>query len=400
MRIVVVNNFFPPRVGGSSHLSDALARGYARLGHEVLVVTTAYQGAPAEEEREGVRVVRVPAYTLPESRINVSFDLSFATRPGLRSRLRGLLDDFRPDVFHQHGQFMDLTWATGAYARRRGVPALLSIHTRLENPAAHYSHAFRGLDAVVVAPRLRWYKPSMVVMDSYMRDYITDRYSGCYRDLVPIPVGVDPTWVRGGSRSEGRRLMGVPDDVPVILSVGHVIPLRDRLNVVEAMPQVLAKHPETVLVVAGRVYYDAFQRRAEELGVTSSVKVLGEVPKSAIPHLMAAGDVESHEQGWGLGTATLESMAAGLPVVGWGRVDNFPDVPLVDGHDVLLAAPGDVDGLADRLCAALDDPAYRRALGDRSRLLVDRHFSLDRVLARHVNELSALTGARSTPTPG
>ena len=27
MRIAVVNNFYPPRVGGSSHLSDALARG-------------------------------------------------------------------------------------------------------------------------------------------------------------------------------------------------------------------------------------------------------------------------------------------------------------------------------------------------------------------------------------
>lgn len=36
MRIVVVNNFYPPRVGGSSHLSDALARGYAARGHEVL----------------------------------------------------------------------------------------------------------------------------------------------------------------------------------------------------------------------------------------------------------------------------------------------------------------------------------------------------------------------------
>ncbi len=89
MRIVVVNNFFPPRVGGSSHLSDALARGYARLGHEVLVVTAAYQDAPAEEERDGLRIVRLPSVTLPESRINVSFDLSFATRPGLRRRLAG-----------------------------------------------------------------------------------------------------------------------------------------------------------------------------------------------------------------------------------------------------------------------------------------------------------------------
>lgn len=138
MRIVVVNNFYPPRVGGSSHLSDALARGYAARGHEVLVVTAAYQDAPAEEWRDGVRVLRFPAFTLPESRLAVSFDISFATRLGLRRRLARVLDDFRPDAIHQHGQFMDLTWATGSYARRRKIPTLLSIHTRLENPAAKY----------------------------------------------------------------------------------------------------------------------------------------------------------------------------------------------------------------------------------------------------------------------
>ena len=73
---------------------------------------------------------------------------------------------------------MDLTWATGSYARRRGVPALLSVHTRLENPLASYRHGFRALDALVVAPRLRRYQPAMVVMDSYMQDYITERYHG------------------------------------------------------------------------------------------------------------------------------------------------------------------------------------------------------------------------------
>ena len=204
MRIVVVNNFFPPRVGGSSHLSEALAKGYARRGHDVLVVTAAYEDAPAEEYRDGLRIVRFPAVMLPESRLAVSFDISFATRPSLRRRLATLLDEFRPDVIHQHGQFMDLTWATGAYARRRGVPSVLSIHTRLENPVAKYHSAFRLLDAGLVAPRLRRYRPSLVVMDSYMQDYIRDRYSGAYRNLVAIPVGVDPAWVRSGSASRGR----------------------------------------------------------------------------------------------------------------------------------------------------------------------------------------------------
>ena len=68
MRIVVVNNFFPPRVGGSSHLADALARGYAARGHEVLVVTAAYGQTAEQEDRDGIRVVRFPAVMLPETR--------------------------------------------------------------------------------------------------------------------------------------------------------------------------------------------------------------------------------------------------------------------------------------------------------------------------------------------
>ena len=402
MRIVVVNNFYPPRVGGSAHLSDALARSYAARGHEVLVVTAAYQDAPAEEERDGVRVVRLPAYTLPESRLAVSFDLSFATRPSLRRRLAALLDEFRPDVIHQHGQFMDLTWATGAYARRRGIPTLLSIHTRLENPVAKYRHAFRLLDATLVAPRLRRYRPTLVVMDSYMQDYIDQRYDGCYSGLESIPVGIDPAWVRSGSRETGRALIGADAEQPVILSVGHVIPLRDRLGLVEALPGVLERHPDTVVAVVGRVYYEPFLERARELGVEHAVRCLGAVPKQDIPHLLAAADVECHEQGGGLGTATLESMAAGVPVVAWGRTDNFPGIPLIDGGDVFMTEPGDVAGLADRISIALDDPEASRLVGESARALVDRHFALERVVDRHLEVLGDLvspgTSPRTSPT--
>lgn len=396
LRIAVVNNFYPPRVGGSSHLSDALAAGYAKAGHEVLVITAAYADAPAEEHRDGLRIVRMPAFSLPESPLAVSFDISFATRPSLRRRLRRLLDEFAPDVIHQHGQFMDLAWATGAYARRRKVPTLLSVHTRLENPAALYRHVFRALDAFVVAPRLRRYQPRIVVMDAYMREYITHRFKGCYRDLVDIPVGVDPAWVRGGSRENGRARLGLADTTPLILSVGHVIPVRDRVGLVEALPRVLARHPDARLVVVGRVYYDLFQKRARELGVEHAVESIGAVPKAEIPDLLAAADVECHEQGDGLGTATLEAMAAGVPVVGWGRVDNFPGVPLYDGHDIYLAPRHDVVGLAERLSGALADRAASQKVGERGRGVVDEHFDLQHVLDQHLDCLADLVAHRKT----
>ena len=112
-----------------------------------------------------------------------------------------------------------------------------------------------------------------------------------------------------------------------------------------------------MLVVPGRVYYDAFQQRAEELGVAHAVRSLGAVPKSDDPGPPRRRRLESHEQGCGLGTATLESMAAGAPGRRPGAASTTSPPSRCRRDDILLAAPGDVDGLADGSGRPSDDPA-------------------------------------------
>ncbi len=394
MRIAVANNFYPPRVGGSSHLSDALARGYARSGHEVLVLTCAYADAPVEEHRDGLRIVRLPAYSIPQTRLSVSFDIAFTLRPALPGAVTRLLDDFRPDVIHQHGQFFDLTWATGLYARHRGVPALLSVHTRLENPKAHYRGIFRWLDALLVAPVLRTYRPRIVVMDVQMDEYIRSRYRGAYAGLDYIPVGVEPDAVRGGDAAVVRARHGLAD-APLVLSLGHVIPLRDRVALVEALPAVLARAPATRLLVVGHLYYELFLQRARQLGVEDAVVTVGAVPKTEIRHYLAAAAVEAHDlQGYGLGTASLESMAAGVPVVAAVRPDNFPGVELLSGSNCVLVPVGEPAALAREIAWLLEDDEARTRIGAAGRRLVAEHFTMDGVLEKHLGVLGALAAGR------
>lgn len=393
MRIAVVNNFFPPRVGGSSHLSDALARGYAAQGHEVLVLTAAYEDAPVQEQQNGLRIVRLPAAVIPKSRLSVSFDIAFTIRRGAYKRVAALLDEFGPDVIHQHGQFFDLTWMSGIWARRHRVPVLLSIHTRLENPSATYHGVFRGLDAAIVKPMMRVYKPRLVVMDIQMDEYIKSRYVGAHSGLEYIPVGVDPGWVVGG---DGARVRAKHDleEVPLIVSLGHVIPLRDRRMLVEAMPEVLRRHPHAKLLVVGQVYYDVFLNRARELGIAHAVLAIGPVPKSEVPDYLAAADIETHDlQGYGLGTASLESMAAGTPMIVAVRPDNFPGIELVSGENVVLVREDDPAGLARTIADLLDDPAWRERLGKAQQELIRERFSMDTVLRLHLKALASMAGS-------
>lgn len=396
MRIAVVNNFFPPRVGGSAHLSDLLARGYVRAGHEVLVLTAAYRDAPAEEECHGYRVVRLPSWTLPATPLSVNFDIGFTLRPSLFRRVRRILDEFRPDVIHQHGQFFDLTWVSGGYARRRRVPTLLTVHTRLEDPKRLTHSLFRALDATLVAPLLRRYRPHFVVTDTLMQEYIDARYRRAVRGSTYIPVGVDPDWQLGGDGARVRAERGLGDR-PIVVSIGHVIAVRDRLRLIRALPHVLEKYPDLALLVVGGVYYDAFQSLARQLGVDQAVHVVGAVPRHEVRDYLAAAACEVHDlNAWGLGTASLESMAAGCPVIAALRPDNYPGIRVVDReHLYLVPAPRDASPdereLAEAIMEVLADPQRaRETVGVAGRRFVLDHLTLDQVLRTHLTVLEEL----------
>jgi glycosyltransferase involved in cell wall biosynthesis len=72
--------------------------------------------------------------------------------------------------------------------------------------------------------------------------------------------------------------------------------------------------------------------------------------------------------------AVMEAMGSGLPVVGT-RVGGVPDL-IQHGITGYLAAPGDIDGLAQSVRTLIQEPAMRRAFGERARALAVQRFSL------------------------
>jgi 1,2-diacylglycerol 3-alpha-glucosyltransferase len=393
MRIAVVNNFFPPRVGGSAHLAASLAQRYAAAGHDVMVLTAVYQGARDTESRDGYRVVRLPAVTMPRLGLSIDFDLSFPSLvPGTRRRIFRLLHEFQPDVLHLHGQFFDLSWLAGLYARRHRIPALLTVHTLLVSESLGYALAFRLLDAFGVRPILKRVNPRFVVLDKPGRDYCVRRYRLDERELEFLPIAVDTRPFdrppRGGIRAEHA----IGND-PLIVSLGHVIPLRDRIPLVEAMPAILAKYPRTRVLVVGKVYHDAFVERAEDLGVRHAFLVRGVVPRSEVPAYFAAADIVTHDLNGGCGTASLEAMLSGTPTIVSIGEDHYPGVDLRDGDNMLLVPPNDPGAVASAVIGLLDDPVRAAAIGRAQGELVRRTFALDVVAGQHLRILEKMVAA-------
>jgi len=394
MRIALVNNFFVPRPSGSAHLTEGLAREFAAAGHEVLVVTASYGDAPEDEWRDGYHVVRLKARSLPRIRLAMNYDIRFAASPSNWRRLKQLLNEFKPDVLHQHGQFFDITWMSSWWARRQRVPVALTVHTPLIHTHPVYGAILWLGDMLLARPFIALDKPTVVVFDKWIKGYVRRRYRIPEDRLASIVVGidadrfgkVDASVIRDELRLGGR---------PVVLSLGHVIPLRNRLTLIRALPRLLERHRDAAVVIVGDVNDESFLRLATELGVRNSLIVTGAVPKEKIPYFVAACDLETHDhQGLGLGTTTLEVMASGKPVIAAADEDNFGDFRLRSWDNAVLIGREDHRALAEAMIRLLDEPALAARIGNAQRQVIKEHFMIGTVARDHLKLYEELVASR------
>ena len=121
MRLLHVAPFFEPDWGrgGMARASAGLARTLAERGHDVTVVTTRPAGTPAEETRDGVRVIRWSVPAVLERHL-------FPWAPGMASRLGALARE--ADVGHLHGHRSGLAAAASKAFAAAGVPFVLQPH--------------------------------------------------------------------------------------------------------------------------------------------------------------------------------------------------------------------------------------------------------------------------------
>jgi glycosyltransferase involved in cell wall biosynthesis len=109
-----------------------------------------------------------------------------------------------------------------------------------------------------------------------------------------------------------------------------------------------------------------------ELYRRAAVAVLPSVQRSCFGRTIAISEL--------LGLSALEAMASGTPVVA-SRIGGLPEV-VSDGETGLLAEPGDVAGLRDRLATLLGDRRLARRLGDNARAAVLDRFTWEHCARR------------------
>lgn len=139
--------------------------------------------------------------------------------------------------------------------------------------------------------------------------------------IVLIPNGVDDQVFKPVERHFARRILGIEDFNPILLSAGWLIPRKGYHYVIQALPRLQEKFPKISYVIVGGdtvtgEYKRYLLRLAQELRVDNCLLFIDAQPQEQLALWMSAADVfcfPSEKEGWG--NVVLEALSCGTPVV-------------------------------------------------------------------------------------
>jgi glycosyltransferase involved in cell wall biosynthesis len=229
------------------------------------------------------------------------------------------------------------------------------------------------------------------VIDKHFATYAKNRYGAEERDLVNIPIGVDTKDFRLDTFTTVSKRK-------VIASIGHVIPIRNRVTLIRAFKEYLELFPNVVLLIVGGVYEKSLYREISSLGLSENIVITGALPRKQIieilrQSLMEIHDVQEHE-GRGLGIASLEAMLMGVPIISSTPIDYFPNAVLTPDRELLLVRGDNERDLFEQMIRLTRDKALWTQLSENGRKWVLKNFSLEQVANAHEDLYKQLTVAR------
>jgi glycosyltransferase involved in cell wall biosynthesis len=191
------------------------------------------------------------------------------------------------------------------------------------------------------------------------------------RKVRLVPNGVFLEEPRVG-RAKLRASLSIPEDAFLLLCLGRLVPVKGQDLLLEAVASL--KDPGIVLLLAGEgPERGPLEARAQRLGITSSVRFLGD--RADVAELLQASDLlVQASRSEVLANAVLEGMLSGIAIV---ATDVGGTREVVRSNETgLLVAPGSAPALAQAIAALKCEPGRRFALGNAGRALVARDRSV------------------------
>jgi glycosyltransferase involved in cell wall biosynthesis len=231
-----------------------------------------------------------------------------------------LIPKLKLDVIHTHHPFL-LGQAAASKARDLNLPLVFTFHTQYHEYTHYVPFSQEQVQEFIKDRVMNWLREYMrkcqhiVIPSESMRSILVNDY-GLVDRFTVIPTGIDISPYKEADGAPLRAEWGWPG-ARVIISVGRLAEEKNWGTLLQAFALALKEQPDLHLVLVGDgPQSQALRQLVGELGITEHVLFTGSVPFDQIPMYLKAADLfafASVTETQGL--ATLEAMAAGLPVV-------------------------------------------------------------------------------------
>jgi len=358
-----------------------LSKSLADLGHQVLLLTSNRKmkkfyfdtteggvGRRVEQELEGFKVVYLPTL------------IDILEQPFMPS-IGHEIESFNPQVVHVHEDFQNCSFLALSVTRKNSIPLILSEERYyfpkglLKLPYILYSST--------LAQSVREEAAAITAHSNASKDFLVSLGVITQRVEV-IPVGIDPSEFKP-TKKESLTEKAKISKGEIILTVARLHPNKGLSYLLQAMSQIVEKHPISNLVIIGRGPFEyKIQKLVHELKLENHVTLLTDpIPNEEMTKIYPGCDIfvlPSIKEPFG--RVILEAMACEKPVVAVG-VGGPLDI-VEDGRTGYLVDKANPDQLVDRICELLDDRKKVRDFGRAGRRRIVERFDWKKIAERYV----------------
>ena len=374
-------------VGGAQENTLLTILGHREAGQECELVTGPSPGREGELLKQSVDTgLKVTVF--PE----LVRELSPAKDLKAYFRLKRYFEENRFDVVHTHSSKAGIIGRFAARAAK--IPVVVhTVHGQAFHPHERWYRNFLYilLERLAAGKCDRIYAVAQAMIDQCVAARVAKR-----EKYKVVYSGMDTTRFAAAKRdAELRKRLGIPENARTIVTVARLFPLKGYEFVLPAAEQLIAKYPDThILVVGDGPMHDELLSKIAAAGLTEHFHFAGLVPPDKVADYLAQGELLWHlSLREGLPRAVVQALACGIPAVGFA-LDGTPEV-LENGKTGFAVTPESVDAVVEATTLCWDDEALRVQMGAEGKRRVLEQFDWRRMAKILLEEYRELFSAKA-----
>ncbi|MBB5049374.1 glycosyltransferase involved in cell wall biosynthesis [Rhodopseudomonas rhenobacensis] len=404
-RLLAINNYFYRRGGAETVFFDQMAM-FAEIGWDVVPFAMQHEAnQPSPWSKYFVSEIEYGRASSPLRKLTQAASILYSFEA--QRNIARLIAQARPSVAHAHNVYHHLSPAIFATLKDAGIPVVMTAHDlKLACPAYKMLRDAKPCEDckgghVYNVLRHRCIKDSIPLSGLVLAETLLHRGLGLYRnkiDRIVVPSRfyveklVEWNWPREQLRYipnfvDVAAFQSAWDEGDYFVFAGRLAPEKGLATLIRAV----ARAKQRLIVAGTGPEETALRQLVSERD--ADVSFVGHLAGADLHRLIGQSRALVLPSEWyeNAPLSILEAYALGRPVIG-AAIGGIPEM-VRDGETGLLARPGDVDDLADKLgqLAALS-VAQRAQMGDSGRQWIAQEFSAqayrDRTLALYA-ELGA-----------